>query len=496
MSSRLFSYASPRGVRGISVLPWGLPALLMVLFACEDVVEIERPFFQDPPALAAGFLGYDEEAVTLTVCGNCHIGQQSEWEETAHAGAWETLEASGSSQEFCEACHTVNGNGNPAEGGGWLATGDTRYHDVQCESCHGPGETHVTNPDATQPLAFVSVGLELDRGCGECHSGIHHPFVDEWAQSRHAEVVTSAASRAECQSCHRGQAILAAWGVKADYVEKESADHLPITCAICHDPHDAVNAGQTRFPVETTDVGEHLCARCHDRRGSPDPTSTRIEPHAPETDLLQGLAGWFPPGADIDPGEILGTHGSERNARLCATCHVNSFTVTDEETGDFVFQATGHLFTAIPCVNEEGIPVPGDCPVTIEDRSFQGCTEAACHGNESAAFSALERATERIEGLAENLLGQLEAVDPGLTDAGGEIDGADPTFTTAEGALFNYELAVFGGDTRGSAVHNPFHIEALLVASIDAVQEEYGVAPALSRDWKAELRSVLTKAGR
>ena len=83
--------------------------------------------------------------------------------------AFETLEASGHAQESCEACHTVNGNGNPAEGGGWLATGDTRYHDVQCESCHGPGETHVSNPDASQPLAFVSVGLELDRGCGECH---------------------------------------------------------------------------------------------------------------------------------------------------------------------------------------------------------------------------------------------------------------------------------------------------------------------------------------
>jgi hypothetical protein len=175
---------------------------------------------------------------------------------------------------------------------------------------------------------------------------------------------------------------------------------------------------------------------------------------------------------------------------------VNSFTVTDEETGEFVFEATGHLFTAIPCVNEEGIPVPGDCPVTVQDRSFQGCTEAACHGNEDAAFSALQRATERIDRLTENLLGQLEQVDPGLTDAGGEIDGADPTFTTAEGALFNYELAVFGGDTRGSAVHNPFHIEALLVASIDAVQEEYDVAPALNRDWKAELRTILTKAGR
>ena len=86
---------------------------------------------------------------------------------------------------------------------------------------------------------------------------------------------------------------------------------------------------------------------------------TGLEPHAPESALLLGEAGWFPPNAEIDVGEILGTHGTDRNERLCATCHVNKFTVTDEATGEFVFQSTGHLFTAIPCVDEQGIPTPG-----------------------------------------------------------------------------------------------------------------------------------------
>ena len=37
------------------------------------------------------------------------------------------------------------------------------------------------------------------------------------------------------------------------------------------------------------------------------------------------------------------SHGSEANPRLCAGCHVNQFTVTDQETGDFLFQEVPKL---------------------------------------------------------------------------------------------------------------------------------------------------------
>ena len=136
-----------------------LALLLAVACTDETFVEIERPFFQDPPEAAMGFLGYDEEEAKLTVCGNCHVGQQSRWQGTAHADAWAGLQASGHAVEACEGCHTVNPRGNPAVGeGGWGTTQDPRYHDVQCESCHGPGVDHVEVPDANQPpLARVRV---------------------------------------------------------------------------------------------------------------------------------------------------------------------------------------------------------------------------------------------------------------------------------------------------------------------------------------------------
>jgi hypothetical protein len=93
-------------------------------------------------------------------------------------------------------------------------------------------------------------------------------------------------------------------------------------------------------------------------------------------------------------------------------------------------------------------------------------------------------------------------VDPNGEDAGGAIDSRDGTLTVAEGALFNHSLAEFGSEdfgtfsVVGSAAHNPFLIEALLIASIQAVQDEYGVSPNVVRDWDAELERVLSRVPR
>jgi predicted CXXCH cytochrome family protein len=455
--------------------------------------------FNPPPDESSGMLGYHDPAAGQTTCGNCHVGMQAEWETTAHAHAYATLESSGQAQSFCYECHTVSDQGNPlANPAGWNVVQSEAYHDVQCENCHGAGLDHVTNPDATQPVPSLAVPAAFDNGCAECHSGAHHPFADEWSLSKHAEVVTVAAGRTECAGCHRGQNILEAWGEDANYLEKDATEHLAITCGVCHDPHETRNEGQLRFPVNTNSPELHLCARCHDRRTVPDPNSSSgLSPHAPETDLLLGVAGWFPPGANIDPGQIIASHGTEGNEKLCASCHVNKFTVTDPMSGDFVFNATGHLFRAIPCVDAQGIPTEEkDCNYTTTDRSFLACATTGCHATVDAAESALLLASTRIQNDADDLLGQLTVVDPNLNTAGGEIDPTTPTFTTAEGAYFNYRLATFGGGVHGSATHNPFLTEALLLASIDAVEAEYGVPPGSRRSAQEELRRLLARAGR
>ncbi len=483
---------------------------ILLLAACEDtkIVEVERPFFPTPIDAAGGMLGYDEIDANLTVCGNCHIDPQNEWEETAHADAWATLEGSGHSQPFCEGCHTVSALGNETTGEvGWTAVEDERFHDVQCESCHGPGGSHVANPGQSQPIASIAVGnlgtsgnlftaQEGVQGCAECHQGTHHPFVEEWEQSAHGQLNAYPAGRAGCNTCHSAQGALAAWSPESEYKEKGGAP-LPLTCAVCHDPHDASNEGQLRWPIDVADTEQNLCARCHNRRTVPDPGSSHgLEPHAPEAALLLGEAGHFFEGTDIDVGEIVGTHGSEANPRLCATCHVQKFEVTDQATGEFVFQSTGHLFEAIPCLGPDGVPLPGsDCDVSAQARSFQGCSGGGCHGSEQAAASAIISASDNIEFLAETLLDLLLEVDPNGDAPGGEIDGTNPTFTVAEGAFFNYSLAHFGdNDFRGAAAHNPFLIRALLIASIRRVEEQYGVNANIAIDYDAEIAKLKAEA--
>jgi hypothetical protein len=446
----------------------------------EDTVFNDRPFGDDPPVEAGGFLGYVQGRVGDPTCAQCHATPSSSWMATAHARAWEGLQESGHAQKFCKACHTVSQLGNAeTEDVAFTATGDTlRYIDVQCESCHGAGEAHVLNPEATKPLPSLAVGTDLTNGCGECHNGTHHPFVEQWELSKHSEVVGFAASNLECAGCHRGQGTLLAWGVRSDYLERDSEEPLAVVCGVCHSMHDATFDGQLRFPVATPDVQVHLCARCHNRRSVADPNSSHgLEPHAPEAELLIGEAGWIPPGSGLALGSVVATHGSTSNEKLCATCHVAMYTVTDEATGEFQFQSVGHTFDAIPCVDENGIPDgETDCAVTTEARSFVGCVDSGCHSSEDGAAAILNVRADFARAQADILLALLEQVDPNLDEPGGEIDATVSTFTVAEGGFFNYHLATHGGDVYGSTTHNPPWIRDLLEASIVAVEDEYGVS--------------------
>jgi predicted CXXCH cytochrome family protein len=450
--------------------------LLVPLFAAgcvDERIVYEDVRFPPLPVGAAQFVGYSDQDSKRTVCGNCHVGQQSDWVTSAHADAFATLQASPGAQTFCEGCHTVGQLGNPvAQAGGWETTGDTRYHDVQCESCHGPGLTHIENPDidANVPHAALSVGVDLDRGCGECHSGAHHPFVDEWSQSAHAQVRASPAGNPSCKGCHTGEDALLQWGIRDDYAEKEEVlsnptAHLPITCGVCHDPHSGELEGQLRFPIDEPSEENNLCMKCHHKRGTPDPTTFR-GPHSPEGPVLLGYAGWWPPTLEFAGDTITATHGSDRNPRLCAGCHVNSFTVTDQATGQFQFQATGHLFAAIPCLDANGIPGPGDCG--LSQRTFQSCTASGCH-SEVGARAAYTTAELRIQELTTTLRALLAQVPASEFVV-------DNRYTSAEGARFNAEL----GEYPGTAIHNPFLIEALLIGSIQQIRAEYGVGGAQS----------------
>lgn len=204
--------------------------------------------------------------------------------------------------------------------------------------------------------------------------------------------------------------------------------------------------------------------------------------------MLAGEAGYFFPGFgfDLEPGKIIASHGSEGNTRLCATCHVVNTTITDAATGEFQFQAVGHGFKAIPCLDSIGAPSDADCALSTTERSFEGCTGAGCHTTVQGVFSAMTTATTRFKDLTTELHALLLLVDPDLEGPNGPINAGDSNITVAEGAFFNMELAEFGGAGRPSegltyaaaAAHNPFLMETLLRASINAVKATYPAAAA------------------
>ena len=478
-------------------------AAVVLLGGCDlrEIVEIENPSWDEAPAEAMGYLGYDDADIKLTVCGNCHVDAQSDWQTTAHSVAWAGLQTSDHAAAYCENCHTVSQNGNLAiEPVGYETTGDERYHDVQCESCHGGGEVHSSGPSATQPVASVDLGdiadLSLSESCAQCHQGSHHPFVEQWALSNHAKVDTYPQGRGgSCATCHRGQEAIARFGGEPTYTEAGAEEHLGITCVVCHDPHGSEFSGQTRLDVETINLEENLCAQCHNRRTVPDPNSSHgLHPHAPEVALMTGEAGWFPPGANIDVGSIVATHGSSSNASGCASCHVNGFTVNDAATGEFLIESVGHTFDAMPCVDANGAPTGAtDCGITLNERAYSGCSVSGCHSSESAAQAAMESTSHEIEELAHMLHEVIEIVDPNGEDEGGEVDARNPIFTVAEGAVFNHSLAEFGGDTYAASAHNPFLTKALLLGSLQAMQDTYGVSPTgkTGVNWQAEIDALM-----
>lgn len=490
-------------------------ALLTIagLSACTDTVYRDRPPFNTPPDEASGFLGYYKEADQQTTCGNCHVGQQGDWIQTKHAMAWGDLQASGFAQDFCAGCHSVNSRGNQPFGHvGYDSVKSTAYHDVQCESCHGPGLEHVKNPTVVGNRPIPSINIDTaaaltNSSCGACHTDTgparHHSYLKEWLASRHGQLRASPAGNASCVQCHEGKGALAAWGVNTIYKEQGTTTLLPQNCVVCHDPHGTAKdpntglpyPGQLRFPIDVPNLAQNLCMKCHDRAPDPNPASSR-GPHGTQGPVLLGNAGYFPPGSSYDTTEILTTHGSSANPRLCAGCHVNKLTGVDAGGNNITF--SGHSFHPLPCLQSKS-PVVVDttytnnCAYDVPSRSWGACTSSGCHATEAIAVQRLTQFETERDGYIHTLwvdVNHNQTVDAFPTDSGYLAlvklnQPNDLNFTTApyntvvtpaKGALFNTQMLADGMASHpdGShGVHNPFLYRALLQASIADMLASY-----------------------
>ncbi|MDX2192546.1 MAG: cytochrome c3 family protein [Gemmatimonadales bacterium] len=486
------------------------------LAGCTNTEFVERPLFNTPTDAVNGFLGYQNAATKKTSCGNCHVGTQAQWraDTVGHPVAWAGLQKAGAAvNNTCYGCHALGANGNQvtAATAGLQSPSDSNYRDVQCEACHGPGLTHVTNPEvrANLPLARANIttgyntttgeelALDTDASCASCHGVAHGPsLAEEWAISRHGRIQVGVLARPECLSCHNGKETIR-WlggGQTPNYRELTNTTAgqqaaFPITCTACHDPHGSENPGNLRAPINTPDLSRNLCMQCHNRSATPSRsfTSGSRGAHSAQGPIVAGFGfGYIPAGFAFDSASPAATsHNSTNNPRLCAGCHVVSFTVNDPQAGQLKYN--GHRFLANPCVGSNGLPTTAqDCPETTAARNWTSCLGSGCHATQEAARSSFvsNAATNQalVDIIFRNLNGNVSSSGSAIVDAA-PIDGgylariraAAPTeftnanvLTAAEGALFNlYALAddMFPHKDGSKGAHNPAFYSALLAAT-------------------------------
>ncbi len=249
---------------------------------------------------------------------------------------------------------------------------------IQCENCHGPQDGQVgqlsslahTTSGHTTPDKWTRVSFS-EGVCASCHQDAsHHYKPSQWATSAHAQrdLVSNAtfeargATAAHCGRCHSAQgfaaysaqlakgdatllhkpdgtaadeAYLRGLGLQASTVEA-------ITCAACHDPHDASNPSQLRLggglkalPNGLTDIvgaGKGvLCMACHNTRNAEHDDFVAAAkdfsgPHTPsQTDMLYGFNAYFMPR--LNPSKHLSVTDT------CAGCHVAIPTASEKAAG-------------------------------------------------------------------------------------------------------------------------------------------------------------------
>ncbi len=311
----------------------------------------------------------------INTCALCHSGgiiapdKVTAWSQTHHATKFTRGINGLDSPRYgknCISCHTVgyDANTNAVNGGfddiakqlEWTfpAVLNTNNWDavpaalknvanIQCENCHGPGSQHafsLGNPDRIS----VSFGAG---NCGQCHDSLTHHFRNaEWNNSRHAIATRypTGPTRAGCVGCHSG----IGFADRTKGMSPLRTDYEAITCAACHDAHDATNPHQVRTVADVTLQDNKttitkggpakLCMNCHMARR--DATSyveatagsSHFGPHyGCQTDMLVGA------NAITYGKEIPSSAHREVVEEACVTCHMQ-----EAESSPAFTHAGGH----------------------------------------------------------------------------------------------------------------------------------------------------------
>jgi hypothetical protein len=132
-----------------------------------NVAAVKEP--QPPPQNGkAGYVG-------VAACEDCHEDEVAFWNQTRHAGAWETLEKVSKQFDYdCTSCHAT---GWDKPGGSNMAFNED-LRDVQCETCHGPGSLHVEAENEAEAKKLITRAPPPELCATQCHTSDHSDTFD------------------------------------------------------------------------------------------------------------------------------------------------------------------------------------------------------------------------------------------------------------------------------------------------------------------------------
>lgn len=267
------------------------------------------------------------------------------------------------------------------------------YANIQCDSCHGPtgqGSAHTTGDKR------ISVSSAV---CATCHGEPpRHGRYQQWLESGHGNFETAIGQvRGSCAKCHTAQGFLDWYrnNLLATYnpPNVDPAEAQPITCVVCHDPHNVgrisgdnndvtlrVEGDTPELPAGFTAVGVGkgaMCIVCHNtRRGEVEAVITSAPDQAPhggaQGDVMMGQnAFWVSSGVRGPHSLIVDT---------CSNCHLERSPPPAEFS--YQFGGTNHTF-------EANVALCSDCHGGFDPASLIAITENALHNLQDKYEEAL-----------------------------------------------------------------------------------------------------------
>lgn len=308
-----------------------------------------------------------------------------------------------------------------------------------------------------------------DPGADESTQTMTLETVEQWATSKHALVVTRAATEEGCKNCHDGLTFTVTGGG----FQPRREDTSPTTGSDDADGAAAEETSERDFTVGTD------CRACHMGAGAEIADQGSVD-GIPNVQTAQGGLGavcmachngWHPAGKS--DGELTAPHYSVQTDMLYG---VNTVDPGQESTATQGDMASPHLDVENTCV---GCHLAGQPPShTFRVENFEGCEGDDCHDQDMTdggtakedydGDGTVEKTTVEIDGLMGTLKAAIESRAGAFESARGQISFARPQRVNdaTYAAAYNY-IYVEKDGSRGA--HNTAYTVDLLTRSIRAM---------------------------